>query len=219
MYIVIVGAGTFGEPLAKNAVEQGHDVVIVEKNRDRAQEISGNLDCKVLNGDATEPEIIEEARIEDADILVSTVSDDSVNVLVSLLAQDYDVSRVAAVATSERYENILDRLGVDVIINPQQIVSERMMDYISNPQIEDFLKLGDDKRVAVFEVNEGSVLAGVAISDIRSTQLPEEVLVVSILRGDEAIIPSGDSVINANDRVALMIRDSDLEKIEKVFES
>lgn len=219
MYIIVVGAGTFGRPLAKNAVEQGHDVVVIEKDTDRAQEISDNLDCTVLNGDATEPDIIEEARIEESNILVSTVSDDSVNILVSLLCQEYDVSRIATVATSERYKDILDRLGVDIIVNPQQIVSERMIDYISNPQIEDFLKLGENKRVGVFRVNEDSILDGVEVSNLGSTSLPDQILVVSILREDEAVIPSGDSVINANDRVALMIEDSDLEKIEEIFET
>ena len=219
MYIIIVGSGRFGYPLAKSAVKQGNDVVIVEKDEDRAKKISRELDATVLNGDGTEPDIIEQARIEDSDIIVSSVSDASVNVLVSLLAQDYDVPRVAAVATSSRYENILQKMGVDVVINPQQIVSERMMNHISNPQIEDFLKLGENKRVAVFEVEHGSTLDGMKISDIDSTSIPDEILVASILRGDKAIIPSGDSVIKSGDKVALMISDSDLQQIEKAFRS
>lgn len=217
MYIVIVGGGTFGEPLAKKSIKAGHDVVVVEQDEGRAEELAKQIDAMIIEGDASEPEIIDDAGIDRCDMLITTVRDDAVNVLVSLLSQEYDISKVVSVSTTPKYEDVLNRIGVDKVVRPKDLVSDEIMRYISHPDMEGFLQIDDTTQVGVFQVSEDSKAVGREVSDIRKTKLPPDILLVSISRDDETIIPRGDSVVEAGDDIAILFKDGKTEDIESVL--
>lgn len=214
MYLLVIGGGTYGKPLATKAIESGHDVSIVEQKEELSQNLAEEIDARVINGDATNPEIIDEAGIEKCDALITTIKDDSVNVLVSLLSEDYNVTNVISVSTTPKYDEILNRIGVDKVIRPKDLVSEEMMRYISHPNMDGFLQIDDENRVAVFNVSEESDVAGIKVSQIDNTSLPEGILLVSISRNGDTIIPSGDTVIESGDDIAILFNESDTDKIE-----
>ena len=218
MYVIIIGAGTYGNPLAHKAVEKGHDVVVVEENEAVAKELSTQIDAMVINGDATNENILEEAGIEESDFLVSTVSLDSVNVLVALLAQEYDTERVAAIASSEKYQSIFEQIGVDFVERPQDVVSDEFLNYISYPKVSDFLKLGDEKSVVTIEVSHDSPVVGEKVQDIVGDRLPTEALIVAVRSNGDVEIPTGDSTVEAGTKVVIACSNDELGAIQNLLQ-
>lgn len=218
MYVIVVGAGTYGEPLTTALVEEGHDVVVIEEDEEIASSVTAEVDAMVLHGDATDEEMLEEAGIEQADFLISTISEDSVNVLVTLLAREYDTGRIVAVATSSKYESILERVGADLVERPRELLAERLSRYISNPSIDDVFRLGDNKEVIKIPVAADSKIVGKEVRELTPPLFPAGALLVAITNEDESVeIPAGDSTIHADDVVTVACDSNDVNQIEDLL--
>lgn len=215
-YVIIVGAGTYGERITRETAENGHNVVLVEKDEDTAKSMATDIDGVVIQGDATDAEILEEAGIEECDILLSTVSDSSVNVLVTLLAREYEIDKIVAVATSQRHTDILEKVGADAVERPKQLVSENLSHYVEEPLITNFLSLGDEKDVVKILVSEDSDIEGRQIGNLDS-KLPEKSLIVAIQRDSSVVIPKGNSKIVEGDYVTIACNREDVSEIESLF--
>jgi len=91
MYIVIVGAGDIGSPLLEIATAGGNEVVVIERDKERAERASRQYDCLVIHDDATSKDTLEDAGVDRADALISTTDQDATNIMVCLLAQELEV--------------------------------------------------------------------------------------------------------------------------------
>ena len=97
MYIIIVGAGDIGTPLIEIAIRSGNEVVVIEKDDTKADQVASEHDCLVLNADATTKEILEDAGATQADAMISTTDQDATNIMVCLLATEYGVPSILSV--------------------------------------------------------------------------------------------------------------------------
>jgi len=114
MHIIIVGSGRVGENLASFLINDGHDIVLVETNRDLCSIAASQLDALVLCGNCTDPQILEDANIDEADVFVAVTGSDDSNLLACMLAKEYKVPKILARVIDPRHEKVFKKIGVDL---------------------------------------------------------------------------------------------------------
>jgi trk system potassium uptake protein TrkA len=202
MYIVIVGAGDIGTPLIDIAVRSGNEVVVIEKDIQKADAIASEYDCLVLNADATVKETLSEASAEQADAIISTTDQDATNIMVCLLAEEFDVPAVTSVVHTAEHMNLFRQIGVNTIENPQQLIAGYLYRAVSRPAIVDYMRIGDNAEVFEITVTEDAPVAGKTLTEAgEANLLPDDVLIVAIEREGEGkpLTPRGETRIRASD--------------------
>jgi len=198
MYIVIVGAGRIGFNLAQKLVQDRHAVTVIEKDKSRCEGISQNIDAIVVNGDGCEPNILEDAQIGRADVIAAVTADDEDNLIICQLAKEvFGVKRTVARVNNPKNERVFTELGVDVPVNATAIIAKIIEEESS---FEDFISLMTFKRgkLALVRVDLTSE-SPVVDRYVRDVKLPENSVLVSIVRGDHIIVPSGETVLKKGD--------------------
>lgn len=202
MYIIIVGAGDIGTPLIEIATQSGNDVVVIEKDEERADSIAGDHDCLVLNDDATSKDTLEEAGAERADAIISTTDQDAVNIMISLLATQLEIPAVVSVVHNPEHMELYRQIGVHTMENPQQLIAEYLYRAVSRPAIKDYMRISEQAEVFEISVIEGAPIAGLTLNQAATEGIiPEDVLIVAIERNgqDPPITPRGDVTIEPGD--------------------
>lgn len=202
MYIIIVGAGDIGTPLIDIATRAGNEVVVIERNEQKANEIAGGYDCLVLNADATEKGTLEDAGAERADAIISTTEQDATNVMTCLLATEFDIPAIMSVVHNPEHMNLFRQIGVNTIENPQQLIAEHLYRAVSRPAIVDYMRISDQAEVFEISVREHAPIAGKTLTEVGEEELlSEEVLIVAIERESEErpLTPRGDTRIEPGD--------------------
>lgn len=202
MYIIIVGAGDIGTPLIDITTRSGNDVVVIENDAERADQIAGTYDCIVLNDDATINEVLVDAGIEQADAVISTTDRDATNIMVSLLAKEHDVTAIVSVVHDPEHMNVFRQIGVSTMENPQELIAEYLYRSVARPAIVDYMRIGDRAEVFEIRVAENAPIAGkTLIESADEGLLSDEVLIVAIEREgqDPPLTPRGGTPIEAGD--------------------
>jgi len=202
MYIVVVGAGNIGTPLIEIATVGRNEVVVVEKDERKAEAASRNFDCLVIEADATAASTLEEAGIGRADALISTTDQDATNVMVSLLATEYEVPFVVSVVHDPEHMTLFERIGVTTMENPQRLIAEYLYRSVSRPSIKDYMKVGETAEVFEITVGEDAPLAEMTLSEAtESGVLDDDMLVVAIERNGtgDPITPRGNTRLEPGD--------------------
>jgi len=200
MYIIIVGAGKVGYFLAKRLSLGKHTVSVVEKDRALCEEIAKDLEALVINGDGCEPRILEEAGIERADVLAAVSGDDEDNLIICQLAKEkFKVQRTVGRVNNPDNEHTFAQLGIDVPIDSTKIIAKIIEEEVS---FSDFVNLMSFKRgkLAIVRVDLPPD-APVINKQIQDVRWPENSVLVSIVRGEEVIVPKGNTVFKAGDDV------------------
>jgi trk system potassium uptake protein TrkA len=169
----------------------------------------------VIHGDALDTEILEEANAATAETVIAVSNDDEVNILTSLLAKRYGCRRAVTLINKTSYGPLISNLGIDTVVSPRAITVSKILQHVRRGRIRSVHSLSEDfGEVIEAEALETSSLVGVPIKDAR---LPEGVIVGAIVRGNEVIIPRGDTVTRANDLVVIFARSEAVKKVEKLF--
>jgi trk system potassium uptake protein len=201
------------------ALEKDHPNVspkMIEASKDRARTVAEHLDrTVVLHGDALDRDIIEEANVQSADTIVAVANDDEVNILASLLAKRAGCQRAITLINNATYGPLITSLGIDVVVNPRAITVSRILEHVRRGRIRSVHSLPDGlAEVIEAEALETSPLVGAPLNEI---DLPHGMLVGAIARGDEVIIPRGETVIQAHDRIVMFTVADTVKKVEKMF--
>mgnify|MGYP000513048929 FL=1 len=202
MYIIIVGAGDIGTPLIDIATRSGNEVVVIEHNTERANRAADRFDCLVLEADATTNATLEDAGAAQADAIVSTTDRDATNIMVSLLAKEYDIPAILSVVHDPEHMNLFEQIGVNTMENPQELIAEYLYRAVARPAIVDYMRIGEDAEVFEITVTENAPVAGKTLQETADEDLlSDDVLVVAIERegASEPITPRGNTTIHAGD--------------------
>ncbi len=206
MKIVVAGAGEVGFHIASNLIEEGKDVVLIEKNPTRAKYASSHLDCLVVVGEATDPAILKEAGIANAEAFISATDYDEVNMITCfIVASEFDVpvkiARVRNVSYSRTrlFGNKLN--GVDYVVNPEIEAAKTITSTVQHGAASDIF-LFEDINIQLRDiiVDEDSFFVNKSLKQIKK-ELKEEFIVAGIMRDDEVIIPDGDTVLIDKDHI------------------
>jgi trk system potassium uptake protein TrkA len=200
MYIVIVGAGKVGYFLAKRLCTSGHTVTIVERDKAICEEIAKELEALVIQGDGCDPRILEQAGSERADVVAAVTGEDEDNLVICQLAKErFKVQRTVGRINNPDNEHTFSELQVDVPVDSTTIIAKVIEEEVS---FSDFVNLMSFKRgkLAIVRVDlpADSPVINQAIQDI---QLPENSVLVSIVRGEEVIVPKGTTILKSGDDI------------------
>ncbi|APX96120.1 potassium channel family protein [Natronorubrum daqingense] len=211
MYIVIIGAGSIGSNLIDLAVRDGNDVVVVERDETRANDVASRYDCLVLNADATNHATLRDADIERADAVISTTNVDAVNIMVMLLAQEHDVPNLVSVVHDTENLPVFEKIGVTLIENPQRLIADYLYHSVRYPGVSDFIDLDDETELVELTVTPDAPMDGHLLETANEDgTLPAGCLVVALKRDGEIRAPRGDTTIRARDDVTVFTDDATL---------
>jgi trk system potassium uptake protein TrkA len=202
MYIIIVGAGDIGTPLIDIATRAGNEVVVIERDSQKADAVASAYDCLVLNADATTKETLEDAGAARADAIISTTDQDATNVMVCLLAKEFDIPGIMSVVHNPEHMNLFRQIEVNTIENPQQLIAGYLYRAVARPAIVDYMRIGEDAEVFEITVTEDAPIAGKTLTEVGEEDLlSEDVLIVAIEREseDKPLTPRGKTRIKPND--------------------
>lgn len=219
--IIIAGGGLIGLNLAK-FLEKNHRVRIVEMSKQRVVEITDQLkDTLVLHGNASDEELLLEEGVENTDLFLALTNSDEINVIVSILAKRLGAHKTIALVKRNVYEDLAKQSEeVDMVISPDQITTSGILAHIRKGDTVMVHSLRQGKAEAIEVVVHGnrdhSDVVGKTIEDIN---LPDGVVVGSIVRNEEVIMGSRQLVIEEGDHVLIVLSDvSKIHEVEELFE-
>lgn len=218
MVLVVIGAGPIGWSFTEIALADGHDVVLIEPDEKRAEAAAQRFDARVLHADVSEGGILEEAGAGRADALVATTDDDASNLMAIFLAHESGMKTLVSVVNDRAHQRLFDRLGVHVLVDPDVILAKHLYAVVREPKLEDVVSLPAGGQVFEITVARDAPVSGRTLSEAREADLfGGTMLVVSVLRGEEHRIPSGDTRIEAGDHLTIFSREAVTEKQLRAF--
>jgi trk system potassium uptake protein TrkA len=227
MKVVVIGAGQVGSSVSRRLCEEGNDVTVVDNDFRALSMLQQRYDLKVIEGHGSHPHVLEDAGIEDADMLVAVTSNDEVNMIACYLSYTLHrtpkrIARVRGLPYQNYHTNIFSKkmLPIDVLINPEQLVTDHIKALITHPgafQVLDFSK-GRVGLVGVRADQDGD-MNGHALKDL-AEHLPNiETRVAAIFREGKSIDPRGDTVITEGDEVFFLSDRQNIRKLMKEWRS
>lgn len=214
MYIVIVGAGGIGQRLTEMALKDKHNVIVIDRDQERCEEIARKFDAVAINADATQEETLQETEIKKADVLVATTDDDAVNLMVVSLAKNMGVEALVSVVNQEESKPMFMEKDVKMVKNPDIVMAEHLYKSILHPTVEDYMNVGEKVEIFRAPIPEDSELSGQTIKKIG---LPKRAMIVAIERDNKFIIPTEEIQIFAGDKVTLIARKDVVDRVMKVL--
>mgnify|MGYP002760283650 CR=1 FL=1 len=201
MYIIIIGAGDIGTPLIEIATRTGYEVVVIERDAARADQVASEFDCMAINADATVKDTLEDAGADRADAIISTTDQDATNIMICLLAKELDIPAIVSVVHDPEHMSIFSQIGVNTMQNPQRLIAESLFRSVDRPSIVDYMQVGDVAEVFEITVGEDAPIAGLTLIEAdEEGLLDEDTLVVAIERdGVSPITPRGETRLEVGD--------------------
>jgi trk system potassium uptake protein TrkA len=220
---VLIGGGRTAYYLATQLIEMGVKVKIVEVNEKRCHELSEKLNkVDIVCADGTDHDILEEERVYDADAVVTLTGIDEENILVALLSEKNGVKKVVAKVNRTSLLQLSGSFGLDCIISPMAITVNQILQYVRGKQNSEgsgvitLHRLVNDRLEALeFIIRTPDDFVGVPL---RELQVRSDVLIASIVRGNDLIVPRGDDTLQINDSVVVVTTSKGLNDLKDIFE-
>ncbi|QCC59381.1 TrkA family potassium uptake protein [Natrinema thermotolerans] len=218
MYVIIIGAGRTGNTVIDLATRDDHEVVVIERDTELAEAVSTTYDCLVLNADAASKEILLEAGIEEADALISTTESDSVNLMITMFGKQYGVETLVSSINDPAHMELFEDLGVSIVESPHRLNGQYLYRAVQHPAIQDFMPIAGGAEIFEVTVDAGAPIDGRSLIDAdRDGLLPEETIIVAIVRDDDLVIPQGETEIRADDVVTIFARNGATNRVTDAF--
>ena len=209
MYIIIGGGGDVGYYLTKSLLNQGHEVLLLEKGATRFQALNEELGQSVVRGDACEARTMEEVGVNRADVVIAVTGEDEDNLVICQMAKKrFKVGRTIARLNNPKNDLIFQKLGIDITVSPTRSILSLIEAELPGTTFVTLLTL----RRAGLEIMEVRVPADSPIvgKTLSTINLPRSGNIALIIRDNEYIVPAADTKILANDEVyALVNRDGE----------
>lgn len=214
--VILIGYDEVTKILAKTLTRRNIEVRLIEENLEKAEQAAAALEkTLVLQGEATNDEILEQAGIDHADYLLALTNDDESNVLLSLLAKEKKVQRVIALAIKTQYKAIIEKMGIDLVLNPRAAMVDELVRNIHKNDLSGVTIFeGGRGRMIELEVKKKTKFVGVPLAKIT---WPKQVLIGGIIRDDQLIIPRGDNQIEMGDHILIFTTKSVLSEVKRLF--
>ena len=215
-HVMIIGAGRTGRFLAKMLDDADVAVKIIDTNRERSRLAAEALENGLaICGDGTDIDLLMEEGVADADAVVCLTEDDKLNLMLALLAKHLGAKKTVVRVARGEYVDLMEKVGVDIVLPTRLLSASEVLAFARRGGVVSVSLLEGAKAEAVeVIVQEGAPVAGIPLMDAR---LPRECLVCAYVRGDEAVIPNGTSVLLPGDRTILFIQTRFAQKVMKYF--
>lgn len=221
MKIILLGAGQVGTSLAENLASENNDITMVDTNSDRLRDLQDRLDIRTVHGVASWPLVLEQAGVEDADLLIAVTNSDEVNMIAcqiaySLYRTPTKIARIRATQYIDQKERLFkpDNVPVDVLISPEQLVTDYVQRLVETPGALQVLDFADKKlQLVAVKAYHGGPLVGQELRFLKQHMPSVKTRVAAIFRKDRPITPQGSTVIEAEDEVFFIAGRNDIRAV------
>jgi trk system potassium uptake protein TrkA len=208
MKIIILGAGQVGSSVAANLVSEDNDITLVDSNPTALQLISERYDLRTITGVASHPSVLAKAGAKDADMILAVTNSDEVNMIACQVAYTlfHTPTKIARIREIEYLKNTAlfaqEALPVDVLISPEQLVTDYIERLISHPGALQVVDFADGKaQMVALKASYSGMLVGHSLRNLKTQLAGIEYKIFIIYRNGQAIIPNGDTVIETDDEI------------------
>jgi trk system potassium uptake protein TrkA len=204
MFIVIVGGGKVGTYLARGLIRQHHEVVVIEKDARKAQMMTNLLEKDLaVVGDGCDPNVLLQAGVERADVVVADTGDDEDNLVVVLITKKHSKARCVARVNNPKNKLIFESLDGErpvIVVSSTEIILDIIDDRVNATTLETLARLGkSDLELVQLSISEESPANGRRVADL---SLPTGSVIVAVDRGNgDVLIPNGETVFHSGDGV------------------
>ena len=205
MYVVVAGGGKIGYYLARSLLNDGHEVLIIERDRVRADSIAEDLGSVVLRGDACEASTLAEAGASRADVVVAATGDDEDNLVICQLAQrKFNAGRTVARINNPKNRRIFNLLGLDVAVSATELILTQIQQQLPGHSLVHLIKLrAQDLELIEATLGPRSPLVGRTPANLG---LPQDSPLLLIRRDGVAVVPTPQTQLQAGDEVVALAR-------------
>jgi trk system potassium uptake protein len=210
LYVVIAGAGKVGWNLARELMDTGHEITLIEQDRRRYLTVEQELEHAVQYGDATELWVLERAGVQRADLVIAVTGDDEDNLLICQVAKEkYLCERIIARCNNPRNLEHFRLLGIQPAVSATDLILRLIEHEVPRYGLIHLLDLPEE-RLEIIElvVSDDAPSVGRSVAEI---PMPEGTLIISVLRAGTGFVPRPDTVVEAGDEV-LVVLDPGLEE-------
>jgi trk system potassium uptake protein TrkA len=208
MKIIVIGAGVVGYTIAKKFSGEGQDVVLIEQDKKRVKEVKESLDVRIISGSGSSPQVLMEAGIEQADMVIAVTDSDEVNMVACLIAETQSSvpKKIARIRNTDYtdYTRIFEKdyLDLDLNINPEKIAAERILKIIEVPGAVDVVDFADGRlKLVGCRLTSESKAVGKKTKELKGLFPSEDIIIVAIYRGTETLIPIGSTTLKNGDLI------------------
>ena len=220
--VIIAGGGTIAYYLARQLLEVGISVKIIEKNEARANELAEKLpNALVILGDATDKNLLFEEGLQTTGAFITLTGIDEENVLLSLYAKEVTNAKIITKIDRNSFNELIGKLDLDTVIYPCDITTELILQYIRTKQnamgnnVENLYKLVEDKVEALeFKISKNAPVIGIPLQQM---ELKDNLIICGIIRNGRFTIPNGESVIMAEDRIIVVTSHKKLNDVGDIL--
>ena len=221
MRIVIVGIGQTGQELAKEFIDAGHEIIVIDTDKELVEEFTNNYDAIGVIGSGASKEIQLKAKANNADVLIALSPMDEVNLMSCITAKVLGTKYTIARVTAEEYvydESYLTKdLGIDLIINAEYEIASQITRILSNTSNVKTRMFANGKvDVVELKIKEDSIFKGLKINKVRE-KIKEDIIIAAILRNEKLIIPRGDAEIKVDDELYIIAKNNEMYKLLKTL--
>jgi trk system potassium uptake protein TrkA len=230
MKILILGAGKVGGTLAENLAKEEFDITLVDEDSAALDELRDKLDISIVQGHGSHPDVLRAAGADDADMLIAVTSSDEVNMVAcqvcySLYQTPTKIARVRATSYMSKGFFSQEHMPIDVLINPERVVTEHIRRLLEHPGALQVLDFADGRvQLVAMKAYYGGPLVGQELSFLRKDMPNVDTRVAAIFRRGSAITPTGNTIIEADDEVFFIAAAehinsvmAELRKVERPF--
>ncbi len=217
MYIVIVGAGKVGYHLGRLLMAEGHEVMFIEKDRAKVNLLAFEFQDAIMEGDGSTVEVLKEAGANRADVVVATTGNDEDNLVVCQITKLMFLRpRTIARVNNPRNEELFTGLGVDASVSGTKIINAVIQEQVKAPDmVIPLLTLkGGDVEIVEVEVTRSSPILNQKIRDL---SLPAGSIFIAVIRGEEVIIPYGETAFQVEDKVLALVKRSSEQALREIL--
>jgi trk system potassium uptake protein TrkA len=208
--IAVVGGSTLGVATARALVEKGHEVILVEKERERIDVLSEELDCSFLHGDGGRPDVLRELDPEGTDVLLCLTDSDQANVIASLVGRSLGFDRVVTSIADPQFEGICRELGLEDTIIPSRTISRYLVDMVRGGGVVEIATLiKDEARFFSFTAGEEDAV------ELAELDLPEEARVICFYREGRFHLARSETKLQKDDEVVILTHSRNLPALEE----
>ena len=219
MYIVVAGGGTVGGRLVRSLLEKKHDVVMIDSDRDICNKLYAETGVIAICGRAARIDVLKEAGLHKADIMVIATPYDSDNLACAILARSLGVPRIVVRMRDPDYENAYKVAGVTKVVRMTDLMVNQMMMEIENPRIRPITTIGGGRaNIFMVVVPKGARFAGKSIREIVAMEgFPPQCIFIAVYAEErgEFSIPRGEQVIHEGDELCLIATAENIKQVDE----
>ncbi|MEC7760924.1 MAG: TrkA family potassium uptake protein [Pseudomonadota bacterium] len=214
MRIVIVGASRFGIATAEQLIETGHQVVLVDTNREKLDEVAEDLDCGLVHGDGSLPTVQREAFGDHADALILLTNTDDVNVMAAVVGRSVGFERVVPQIVRSELVAVCEELGLDDVVTPHQTLARSLLRMIEDHS-DAALELRFRNGLTIRGYTVGGPLVGQRIGDL---DMPDRCRVLGVATEDRERLAYDDTELDEGQRLIIVAEDEIIDDLDAFFD-